>query len=76
MSTEKLARCLGELQHLLPLFEEAALPKAIAEDVNAILRTMHDYCLTTAQQRVSGIKQKKHSAGPSLADAAIRMKRA
>lgn len=80
MSAEKLARCLGELQQLLPLVEDAALRKDIAESVDTILHKMHDYCLVTAQQRLAktqqSANQKTQRAGLSLADAAIRNKRA
>lgn len=80
MSTEKLARCLGELQQLLPLVEEPALRKDIAEAVETILHKMHDYCLVTAQKRLAKVRlntdKKTRSAGLSLADPAIRNKRA
>ena len=76
MSTEKLARCLGELQQLLPLVEDAALRRDIAESVETILHKMHDYCLVTAQQKLTkkqhNANQKTQRAGLSLADPAIR----
>lgn len=79
MSTEKLARCLGELQQLLPRVEEAALRKEIGESVETILHKMHDYCLVSAQKRLTKVQQstdkKTPCAGLSLADPAIRKKK-
>ena len=76
MSAAQLARCLGELQQLLPTVEDLSLRNEIAEQVEWIMHKMHQHCLAIAKQKLGVDLHRKHAKsnanGPNLADAAVR----
>lgn len=75
MSTEKIAKCLGELQRLLPKVEDDALRQDIDKHIDLVLRKMFAYCVQKGKAKVSdGYQRQQHvkQQGPSLADAGVR----
>ncbi len=75
MSTEKMAKCLGELQRLLPKIEDNALRQDVEKHIDLVLRKMFAYCVQKGKAKVSsGYQSRKHvkQQGPSLADAGVR----
>lgn len=75
MSTERLAKCLGELTTLLPDLEDQALETAIKEDIDRILKKIFQHCVSKSKTQFADaymdkLKESKH--GLNLADSAIR----